>query len=273
MGNAADKPSDMLEISQETKDNHSDYDSDSNSDNATRELSTVVIDNGSHQIKAGFSGDEAPYTTFESIIGEPIMKQSMVGISQQKIFCGHQARSKRSILSTRSPFNHGTVINWNDMENLWGYTFHTELQRNPEESKCFITEKLYNPIVNASNTTQIMFEKFNVASFYIHTDAALALYGYGDTTGTVVDCGHGSTSCISVYNGDILTNSARRLEVGGEHITNYFMMLLNQEVGSLNLSFSNSMVKAYVLLCFHNYVSRKFLCFLCFLFIKCIYLG
>jgi len=36
---------------------------------------TIIIDNGSGMIKAGFSGEEAPKAVFPTIIGRP--KQSM----------------------------------------------------------------------------------------------------------------------------------------------------------------------------------------------------
>ena len=38
----------------------------------------LVIDNGSHTLKAGFVGDDAPRAMFHSIVGRPILKVSLI---------------------------------------------------------------------------------------------------------------------------------------------------------------------------------------------------
>ena len=36
------------------------------------DLATIVIDNGSHMIRAGFAGDDAPISVFPSVVGRPV---------------------------------------------------------------------------------------------------------------------------------------------------------------------------------------------------------
>ena len=46
----------------------------------------IVIDNGSGMCKAGLSGDDAPRTSFPSIVGRPKYKNSMCAITIGKDF-------------------------------------------------------------------------------------------------------------------------------------------------------------------------------------------
>ena len=36
------------------------------------DVPAVVIDNGSHSIRAGFAGDDAPISAFPSVVGRPV---------------------------------------------------------------------------------------------------------------------------------------------------------------------------------------------------------
>jgi actin-related protein len=43
----------------------------------------IVIDNGSGCCKAGLSGDEAPKTKFNTVVGKPKVPSIMVGMDQK----------------------------------------------------------------------------------------------------------------------------------------------------------------------------------------------
>jgi len=44
------------------------------------EVTAVVIDNGSGMCKAGFAGDDAPWSVFPTVVGRPKMPGIMVGL-------------------------------------------------------------------------------------------------------------------------------------------------------------------------------------------------
>ena len=48
---------------------------------ANSEEQTVIIDNGSGMMKAGFAGDEAPCAVFPSIVGRPKNASALQGVS------------------------------------------------------------------------------------------------------------------------------------------------------------------------------------------------
>jgi len=46
---------------------------------------------------------------------------------------------------------------------------------------------------------EIMFEKFQVSSFYLALQQVLSLYSTGKTTGVVLGAGYGVTSAVPIF--------------------------------------------------------------------------
>jgi actin len=60
-----------------------------------------------------------------------------------------------------------------------------------------LTEAPMNPKTNGEKMIQLMFETFNVPSFYVSIQAVLALYSSGRITGIVFDAGDiGPPLCV-----------------------------------------------------------------------------
>jgi actin beta/gamma 1 len=59
--------------------------------NGSDEPVSIVIDNGSGVVKAGFSGEDAPRAIFPSIIGRPKNMGILVGIDKKSEYIGDEA--------------------------------------------------------------------------------------------------------------------------------------------------------------------------------------
>ena len=188
------------------------------------EFPTVVIDNGSFQIKAGFSPNKIPSAVFPTIVGR--LKEK--GTTMKDSCVGEEAIALRSKLELKSPVKNGNVKNWDDMEKIWHHTFYDRLKVAPEETKTFCTEKILTPSSNRERMTQIMFETFNVSKFFVASQSSLALYSNGKTTGVVIDSGENVTHSIPIYDGYPLPHAVKRIEMGGRNLTENLMKLLSK---------------------------------------------
>ena len=200
-------------------------------------LQSIIIDNGSGMVKAGFAGEDAPITVFPSIIGTPKMSEVMVGFTDGKdVYVGDEAQVRRGILTLRYPIEHGIVTNWDDMEKIWHHTFYNELRVKPDEHPVMLTEAPLNPKTNRERMVQIMFDSFDVPYLYISIQAVLALYSSGRTTGCILDSGDGVSHTIPIFEGFIIPHAINRLDIAGRDLTEYLMKIL-AESGN---NFSNS---------------------------------
>jgi actin len=206
------------------------------------EIQTLVIDNGSGMCKAGFSGDEAPRSVFPSVIGRPKYRNALIGGQFKDVFIGDEACAKAGVLILEYPIEHGIVNNWDDMEKIWHHTFYNELRVDPTEHPVLLTEAPLNPKANREKMITLMFDTFNVPSFYVGIQAVLSLYSSGRTTGIVLDMGDGVSHTVPIYEGYSLPHAIKRLNLAGRDLTSWMTTLLTER----GFNFSSSSEKEIV---------------------------
>jgi actin-related protein 2 len=194
---------------------------------ATRK-NTLVCDNGTGFVKAGFAGANFPTSVFPSMVGRPILRsEEKVGnIELKDIMVGDEAATARSQLQISYPLDNGVVRSWEDMEHVWNYTWNEKLKINPTECKVLLTEAPMNPQQNRQKMVEIMFEKYGFQGVYVAVQAVLVLYAQGLLDGVVLDSGDGVTHIIPVCEGYTMPQLVRRLDVAGSDVTRYLIKLL-----------------------------------------------
>ena len=188
---------------------------------------TIVIDNGSGMVKAGFAGDEAPRAVFPAIVGRPKHDSAMQGVTQKDCYLGDEANQKRGILNLNYPISAGIVESWEDMEKVWHHTFYNELRVTPsEQTGVLLTEAPRNPKANREKMIEIMFGTFEVQNCYVAIQAVMSLYAAGRTTGLVVDSGDGVSHTVPVFEGFSVPHAVEKMEIAGRMLTTYLQKLL-----------------------------------------------
>ncbi|KAJ5071232.1 actin-7-related [Anaeramoeba ignava] len=195
----------------------------------SEEIKPIVIDNGSSLTKAGFAGEESPKSVFPTIVGKKrYLDIIRVGMGEKNYYIGDEANGNRGYLELEFPIEKGIIQNMDYMEKIWHHIFYNELRVSPEQYPVLLTQVPFNPKNQRELTTQIMFETFNVPSFYMANQGILPLYSTGKTTGISVNIGDGVSFTYPVYNSHSLSHCMIKSSFAGKDITNFLIRLLTE---------------------------------------------
>lgn len=146
-------------------------------------------------------------------------------------------------LDVSYPIEHGIITNWDDMEHIWQHTFYNELCLAPEQHMVLLTDEPLTPKANREKMTQIMFETFDTPAMHIANSSVLSLYSCGRYHGLMVDSGDGVTSCLPIYEGQVLRQAVVKQDVAGRDLTDYLTDILSQRGYSFVTSAERDIVR------------------------------
>ncbi|CAB59802.2 Actin/actin-like protein [Schizosaccharomyces pombe] len=192
------------------------------------ESAPIVLDNGTGFVKVGYAKDNFPRFQFPSIVGRPILRaEEKTGNVQIKdVMVGDEAEAVRSLLQVKYPMENGIIRDFEEMNQLWDYTFFEKLKIDPRGRKILLTEPPMNPVANREKMCETMFERYGFGGVYVAIQAVLSLYAQGLSSGVVVDSGDGVTHIVPVYESVVLNHLVGRLDVAGRDATRYLISLL-----------------------------------------------
>ena len=87
----------------------------------------IIIDLGSSEIKAGFTGEEKPSVIFKSYMGEPKFKKVFSPIDKNKEikeeYIGEDCFKNIGLKKIRHPINHGIITNDQDIMPIFNHIY------------------------------------------------------------------------------------------------------------------------------------------------------
>ena len=213
---------------------------------------SVIIDNGTNTIKAGFSDDDMPRIVIPTVLGRPTTNSVAVQEEEDEeerneqidIFVGEEALNKGGILQLCRPITKGEITDYKTIELIWKHIFYNELLTETKTHSVIVTEAPFAAYENKKNMAEILFEHLGVESLYITNTSTLSLFANGKTTGTVVDIGYQTTSFVPIYEGFILNHAVTKVDTGGKDLTDYFCYIIGQRPG--NDKFTNEGQKSMI---------------------------
>lgn len=194
------------------------------------EIQTIVIDTGSMNTKAGFAGEESPRCFIPTCCGRNLNPKPFI---EKDIYYGDSAVANPT-LQRSYPIKRGIITNFDDIEGFWRDTFYNELRCEPSEHPVLLTEVPMNPKANREKITEIMFEKFNVPSFYLANQAILSLYSSGCTTGIVFESGAEASSIVPIKDSKDITQAEDSFDFAGKDLTDWCQKILPKSVMPVN---------------------------------------
>ena len=205
---------------------------------------SLVLDNGTRNIRIGLAGDDAPLDVFPNLTGHlQTFNKSTVFLDH---YVGDQAQKNREFSSLEFPMERGVVVNWDSMEKVWHRGFSSvrdslasqnSSSTQKEKIPVLITDAALNPKTNREMIAEIMFERFYEPTVDFALPNILAIYSSGRNTALSVEIGEGVCSAYPVYEGHTPLAAMGRSDIAGRDITDYLGKLLTEKHG---VSFSTA---------------------------------
>lgn len=219
-------------------------------DDGIDEDDVVIFDNGSGLCKAGLSSDREPTHVFPEVVGVPRRETDRL---QKDLYIGNEATEAQVNLTLHYPLENGIIEKFEEMHQIWEYTYDELLEANPQRHPLLLTEPPYNPRPNRERMVEIMFEEFRVPCLNVSIQGVLALLGQGRMTGLVLDSGEGVTHTIPIWNGFGLPHCIKRMDVAGAELNVLLAKLI--AAGGRSLAKTRDMLQVRAMKEQHCYVA------------------
>eukprot|EP01025_Chloroclados_australasicus_P037115 TRINITY_DN3780_c0_g3_i1.p1 TRINITY_DN3780_c0_g3~~TRINITY_DN3780_c0_g3_i1.p1 ORF type:complete len:380 (-),score=32.54 TRINITY_DN3780_c0_g3_i1:121-1197(-) len=162
---------------------------------------TIVIDYGSHSIRAGPvaefpTNDDRPSVVIPSLTSTTTVQGA----------------------TTCHPIRHGQIQNWPHFETLLHHVLVNRLGAT-YQALALIAEPLFTSKSDREQMVQLMFEAFDTQGVFIADQPTLTCYAMGRTTGTVVDIGEEKVDVSAVIEGLVQQSTKIQLPTAGRELT------------------------------------------------------
>lgn len=166
---------------------------------------TIVIDNGSHECRAGYAGED-PQMVFRNVLYRQKAQTSI------EMFQGAVAKTM---------FDGDVVVN---LEILEGMIDEVLRYLKPERLVNLVfTEKLYSP--THVDVVRFLFEVYGFERIQIGVDSCYAcLHNLGGESCMVVDMSHSATTCLVIKSGDVV--DGYKINFGGNAAGEYLSAVM-----------------------------------------------
>lgn len=197
----------------------------------SEDMPALVIDNGSHTIRAGFCTEDVPSLEMITNATEGLLAHKDMGDTAS------------DLTQLSNPFECGQVSNWDAMEKVWNYIF-TKLETNRTEVPLLLSEPLLCNSSYREKVAEIIFEKFQIPYAHLARQSVLSTYSAGRLSGVVVNTGHHYTDISVIFEGYLVSNTSRCVNMGGHHITDHLMARLTEKDSAMASKLDFNMAQA-----------------------------
>ncbi|KAJ5583180.1 hypothetical protein N7535_001800 [Penicillium sp. DV-2018c] len=192
------------------------------------DTSAIVIDNGSHLVKAGWSFDQNPRFAIPPVMSRYRDRK----LNRQCQFIGYDAYVDATTRGQlRNGFDPGSSVvgNWDVMEGVLDYLFlklGVEGVNGGVGRPILMTEPIANMPYSRKMMNEILFECYSAPSVAYGIDSLFSYRYNGGTDGLIVESSHTSTHVIPVLDSKPMFSNTSRLNWGGLQTAEYLMKLM-----------------------------------------------
>ncbi|XP_055973209.1 actin-like protein 7B [Sorex fumeus] len=192
-----------------------------------RKVKALILDLGSQYCKCGYAGEPRPTYFISSTVGKRQSEGADAGDPRKDTFVGHELLRAEAPRRLVNPLRQGAVADWDCVQSLCEYIFHTAMKVAPQEHAVLVSDPPLSPRGHRERYAELLFETFGVPALHVAPQPLLSIYSYGRTSGLVVESGHGVSHAVPISEGDVLPGLTGRGDYAGGDLTRYLLRLLN----------------------------------------------
>lgn len=180
----------------------------------SQDLSAVVLEVGSLNVRAGYAGDDSPRFIIPSAVGRH--EGSMEVEERTKYIVGDLALGmNRNNMVIQPVYRQGTILDFEDYEGLMRSLLINEMRFNFEDYSFLLSEDNIHNKNQRQRIAEIFFDHLKVKNLFFCKNAVLSCFATGRSTAIVLDSGAYSTSAVTVHDGYALVKSSKKCQFGG----------------------------------------------------------
>ncbi|XP_059478228.1 actin-related protein 5 [Neocloeon triangulifer] len=222
----------------------------------------IVIDNGSYQCRVGWAAESSPEPAmiFKNLIAKPRKER---GKKEGELQVGNSITNIEAVrFQLRTQFDRDVVTHLEAQEQVFDHIF-SNLGIDTEgcvNHPIILTESFLNPNYSRNLMSELLFECYGTPSVVYGVDGLFSWINdtpqVASKDSLVLRLGQHCTHVIPILNGSVVSEHARRINVGGIHITGFFHRLM--QLKNPLLAPAISLSRAEELLFQHCRVSNDF---------------
>ena len=201
----------------------------------------LIVDFGSGQVKADFSGEEEPKVIFDSWLGKPKYSK-VLPIMKETDVIGPSA-DVRGLYKLEHAIERGVISSSNVARQIIDRVYNDLKITNTKDVPFFICEPPFTPKSQKQMLAELLFDTYDSPTIFFGSQGVLSLYAFGKTNGIVLESGEGLTQVVPIYNGYKIENSIEKIKLGGQDVTNYLKLLLKKNGVSINSASEDLLLK------------------------------
>ncbi|KAL8828651.1 MAG: hypothetical protein Q9191_002466 [Dirinaria sp. TL-2023a] len=188
----------------------------------------IVLDNGAGHVRAGWSFDKSPRTSFPANVARYRDRKINRTVSYVGFDAFADATTRGQIRNAFEPGS-SVVSNWDVMEGVLDYTFvglGLDQANGGLDRPVLMTEPLANLGYTRRTMTELLFECYSASSLAYGIDSLFSYKYNKGRSGLILSSSHTSTHIIPVLNSKPILSSVSRLNWGGSQGAEYLIKLL-----------------------------------------------
>lgn len=177
----------------------------------------LILDNGSYNLKAGFSLQSEPL----------VIQNTLTKARDGQIYIGNDYLTHTNLYSAinfKRPHDQGHLTSWETEKPVWDYMLDQlspKKELDPQDIHLTLAETPFQLPQLSMNTDLIVFEEYGFGEYYRCVPLSLVPWqekGQPSDFTLVVDCGFHATWVIPVFYQNVYWKGIKKLPIGGRHL-------------------------------------------------------